>query len=675
MDKSVSSAGTAGQGSLPENVLPKNKEVNETGLSRREFLKTAAAGAVGVTAMGVLGSCAASPGSRESGVETGGAEARNTGELPFPRGVAPRKVTYESDVLVVGGGFAGLNAAVAAKNAGKSVVLVDKGHPGYSGLTPWPSSHRWFDSQFGDDPKAFRDCMMLGGEYILNLDWYQVWIDESKAMFEQLMDWGILKQYPRAADTGFTEGNRYVAYRETNAQNDRHLLWDKVLGDHGIETVDFTMITNVIKEGGRAVGAMGLHVPSGAVITFNAKAVVLAAGGGAYKPTGFPVGGVTFDAEYIGYQLGLPIAGKEFDDFHMTLSYAPGNAMPNNSWPWLENIWLCGGDVTPDTISEYAVGKSRAMVVDRITKANAGLSSVDGTEIEDQSTATVMRRGGTASTDPRDLRQGKRVSPLPRGDIYGAAVGMGSHLTNGIFCGINDLVGYTGLPGLYVAGDGCNASHVTGAMYPCGVGFTSSFVSIQGKRAGEAAAKYADTVAFIPIPAATVTGITGEIEAPLNLKTGFDPNWARDELQAIMSPFWINIIKSEASLNAALVQIEFLRDSVAPKLMARSSHSLRLCHEMKHKILSAEMKLRASLMRKESRGFHYRADFPFRDDKDFLCYITVQKQANGSMALTKVPVKDEWKGDLSKKYEERYIYRFPGETEAKKLPPERSGGR
>ena len=73
-------------------------------------------------------------------------------------------------------------------------------------------------------------------------------------------------------------------------------------------------------------------------MSFNAKAVVMATGGGCYKPGGYPVGGNTFDGEYIAYKHGLPIAGKEFDDFHMTCSFAPGNAFINNSWDYLENI-------------------------------------------------------------------------------------------------------------------------------------------------------------------------------------------------------------------------------------------------------------------------------------------------------------------------------------------------
>lgn len=56
------------------------------------------------------------------------------------------------------------------------------------------------------------------------------------------------------------------------------------------------------------------------------------------------------------------------------------------------------------------------------------------------------------------------------------------------------------------------------------------------------------------------------------------------------------------------------------------------------------MKLRASLERKETRGLSYRSDYPYRDDENYLCLMLVQKQADGSMTVSKEPVKDEWKG-------------------------------
>ena len=223
------------------------------------------------------------------------------------------------------------------------------------------------------------------------------------------------------------------------------------------------------------------------------------------------------------------------------------------------------------------------------------------------------------------------------------------------------------------AGEGLvatRASAVTGAAYPHGVGFTSNFCSVQGWRAGQAAAKYAAGAQLGAVSAEKIAELKKQILAPMNVKTGLDPNWARDVLHSIMVPYWIHIVKSEASLKGALAQVEMLRDEVVPKLAAASPHDLRLCHEMKHKVLSAEMKLRAGLERKESRGFHYRSDFPFRDDKNYLAYILLRKGKNGKMETGKVEVKDAWKGDLTQEYTKRYGWRFPGEAKAKGLPEE-----
>lgn len=637
-------------------------------MSRRDFLK----GAGAMAAMGVLGACSA-PAEETVGtvVESQEPEViektvvetveRVTTELPIPEAAAPEKTEYECDVLVIGGGFAGLNAAAAAADAGQTVVMIDKGRPGYSGLSPWPSSHRWADMEMGDDPDALRTCINFGSEYIGNMNWYNTWIEESKATYERLRDWGILDQYDRATDTGYYERNDYAGYREAYAEHDRRTKFVQVLEDKGIEYADYTMVTNVIVENNKVCGAVGFHVPSGTIITCNAKAVVMCMGGGCYKPTGFPTGGITFDGEYIAYNLGLPICGKEFDDFHMTLSWAPGNAFLNNNWTYLDNCWLCGGDITPDTAISYATSKAKVMVLDRVTKATTGLSLNDGSSVEDMSEQNITRRGG--STVEGDIRTGKNNDTMYKGDIYGAAVGFGAHLTNGVFCGWEDQEGKTSIDGLYVAGDGMCGAGPTGAAYPCGVGFTSNFISLQGNHAGNAAAAYAATAELTPIPAERIEEETAEIQAPLSVEKGFDPNWARDQLMNIMSPYWVLIAKNKTTLEAALAQVEVLRDQVVPKLQAGSWHDVRLCLEMKHKVLNAELSLRASLAREESRGLHYRTDFPARDDKNFLCIITQTKNENGENVIEKVNVPEEWVGDVNEDYLTRYGFNFPGELD------------
>ncbi len=69
-----------------------------------------------------------------------------------------------------------------------------------------------------------------------------------------------------------------------------------------------------------------------------------------------------------------------------------------------------------------------------------------------------------------------------------------------------------------------------------------------------------------------------------------------------MSPIHVLYIKSERRLDGALASIEYLREHVVPKMIARDGHELRVAHEAANMLLNAEMKLRAGLYRKESRG-------------------------------------------------------------------------
>ncbi len=590
-----------------------------------------------------------------------------TQELPRPTSVkCPYKDEYSTDVLVIGCGFAGLNAAVSAREAGSEVLVVDKGKPGYSGLSPWPSSFRWFDPDRGDVEEAYKTAMMKGGDYLSNMNWYDCWLKESKGIYKRLTDWEILAQYPKAAEAGdYYEQEDFVGYREMYDKFDRHKKWEKVLNQYDIPVLEHTMVADLLIEDGQVCGVVAMHVQSGEIIVIHAKAVVMATGGGSYKPAGYPTGTNTFDGEYMAFEYGLPIMGKEFEDFHTTSTQGPGNVFLDNHWQYLENIWLCGGDIVADDAVHYAATKGNAMVLERVRNAYYGMTASDGSEIQDVATATYTRRGGSQvyGTDPEEVRSGKMSTPVAASQLGGAATGMCCHLTSGVFCGLEETNGATEIPGLYVAGDGIHATSPSGAAYPCGVGFTSCFTSIDGTHAGNAAAAFAAGKTQLYPAAATIEEKKNEILAPMDVERGYDPNWARDVLQSIMAPYWVSTVKSESTLNAALNQVLYMKDHVVPKLMARTSHDLRLCMEMEHKVQSAELKLRASLARKESRGNTYREDYPYRDDKDFLCYLTQRKDKDGQISMEKIWIPDEWAGDRNQPYNERYVYYFPGEPE------------
>ncbi len=131
-----------------------------------------------------------------------------------------------------------------------------------------------------------------------------------------------------------------------------------------------------------------------------------------------------------------------------------------------------------------------------------------------------------------------------------------------------------------------------------------------------------------------------------------------------MIPYYVMYVKHGDRLRAALTNVEFFRDHLAPMLYARDQHELRLVHETRNMILNAEMRLRASLFRTESRGCHYREDYPLRDDREWLAWVLLKEGADGRMEVVKRPITADWHPDPSLPYEERYPNRVPGESAA-----------
>jgi succinate dehydrogenase/fumarate reductase flavoprotein subunit len=164
------------------------------------------------------------------------------------------------------------------------------------------------------------------------------------------------------------------------------------------------------------------------------------------------------------------------------------------------------------------------------------------------------------------------------------------------------------------------------------------------------------------ICADTVSELKQALYGPLERQGGFGPRWVTQVLQNTMLPYYILYIKHGDRLQAALTLVEFLRDHLVPKLRAEDPHELRLAHETRNMVLNAEMRLRASLVRTESRGCHYREDYPRRDDDNWLAWVLLKEQ-DGEMVTVKEPVPQAWRPDPGLSYRERYPLELPGEDE------------
>jgi len=541
----------------------------------------------------------------------------------------------ESDVLVVGGGMAGCFAAIKAREAGATVTLADKGTCGKAGQTPFAGGMLVFNEAWGDDLEAWLRQIEVYSDHLNRRDWTELCFRESFARFEDLCAWGV--EFERDAAGQVVRGG--VPLGPCKAVHmgvvKPPLKLRRQTERSGARIVDRTMVTGLLKDDDGAVcGAVGFPLDDeDAVVVFRAGAVVLAAGAGGLKVPGWPIGDLTHDGDAMAYRAGATITGKEFVDPHAG----------RGDWdaPSAFGRFGKGGDD----------GKPRFGPV------------VDAAGEE-------MPRTGTLFLDLEFAAHAGRAPftmKLPEGDVPvvgGAASGMGVHKAEGVWPAGHDCS--TQVPGLYAAGDALGAMQ-SGATYAA-IGQSIANCAVTGARAGAAAAARAGEVRggvasgrpAPGVPPAELDRALAELLTPARRRGGFGPRWATQVLQNTMLPYFVMFVKRGDRLQAALTTVEFLRDSVVPKLFARDRHELRLAHETRNMVLNSEMRLRASLFREESRGCHYREDFPRRDDDGWLAWVLLRER-DGRMALGTEPVPDAWRPDPSVPYEERYPFRYPGE--------------
>ena len=246
-------------------------------------------------------------------------------------------------------------------------------------------------------------------------------------------------------------------------------------------------------------------------------------------------------------------------------------------------------------------------------------------------TPEEFKRLGGGRRPPKD---GDRKGPPPGMSgtpVGGSSAGLSIHKSEGLVP-INEFCEST-IKGLYAAGDALG-SHMSGGIYTQ-IGSSLAGSAVQGAIAGKASAEYSKDIKMPKISDKKIAKIKKEILAPLNRKSGYSPAWVTQTLQGIMIPNFVLYIKKENMLKGALSYIEELRDSHIPHLKAADFHELRLVHETENMIISAEMKLKASLMRKESRCSHYRLDYPKIDTKNWQAWINIYKGKKGKMKFEK----------------------------------------
>lgn len=543
---------------------------------------------------------------------------------------------FETDVLVIGGGMAGLFAAIKAREKGPSVTILDKAYTGKSGSTPYAFWYVLNDPEGKHDLDQWINYVTTQGEYLNNRKWTEIVFTESYDRYQDLRSYGV--EFILGKD-GCPKTYSFPGIPTESVQLKKRVFGQvmrrKAKG-LGIRIVDRFMVTDLIKQEERVAGAMGFAMDTNDFCLFKAKAVVMCSGGSAFKPDGWPVSELTGDGDAMAYRIGAEIGGKEFNEPKSTNAELPGPTMGMFLWKKEES------NIAPT--EEF--GPPQVHALKCINAMGEEVLGVPGANFINMEFEVHAGRAPVFSRTPEEPGLSARVG--------NATGGMSIHTAEGLWP--IDYHGRTNIPGLYAAGDSCSTMQV-GATYP-GVGYALAGASVTGARAGSAAADYALGAGDTSVNMEAAEKVKEKRLAPLGRKGGFGPRWVTQILRNTMIPYFVLYIKHERRLKAALTFVEFMRDHLVPKLTARDSHELRLAVETENMVLNAEMKLRASLFREESRGTHYREDFPRRVDPDWLAWVTIREEG-GNMVLSKKPVPREWWPDLSKPYNELYINRTP----------------
>ncbi len=556
-------------------------------LSRRQFLELTG----GVAGMAALTSM---------GIPAGWAENKVA--------IAPDSMLdqeHQTDVLIIGGGMAGLFAAVKAHDAGAKVMMVSKGRLGASGQTPFAKGI------FAYDPKAatqsldeFTETVSRSALGTNNPVYTRQMAEHSLARVNELKAWGFFDS---------------VLYNKP---------FSKPIEERNIPVIERVMVTHLIKENGSIAGAAGFSMDEEKVIIFNAKSVILCTGAGGFKPNGFPINDLTHDGTVMAYHIGAKVTGKEWNDGH------PGQA---------ENAAACfdgwhGMFERKPGITGVEIRHDLGVDVNYIAYMNGnplegGPPGMPRENITGGGPYRPAEFERPHHPPPPPGEHGMREGPPGGGGppVGGSSAGMSIHKSEGLVP-INDRC-ESNIPGLYAAGDALG-SYMAGAIYTQ-IGSSLAGSAVQGAVAAEAAAEYCQDISMPVISTTKMKAVKAEILAPLNRKAGYGPAWVTQTLQGIMIPNFVLYIKKESLLQAALAYIEELRDHHMPVLRAADMHELRLAHETANMIISAEMKLRASIMRKESRCSHYRLDYPDLDEKNWQAWINIYKDDEGNMQLEK----------------------------------------
>jgi succinate dehydrogenase/fumarate reductase flavoprotein subunit len=541
-----------------------------------------------------------------------------------------------TDVLVVGGGIAGLMAAISAAENGAKVMVAEKANTKRSGSGATGNDHFccYIPEIHGPDIKPIvKEVLesLVGGYH--DPSHTVKYLEQSFDRVKNWDDWGIaMRPTGKWEFIGHAFPGRPRVWLKYAGHNQKPVL-TKQAKDRGVTIVNHMPITDVIAHDGRVVGALGLNVKGEEPVLqpIQAKAVILATGSASrlYPPQGTPgwlfnvafCPSCTGAAQAQAYRAGAKLVNMEFPNRHAGPKFLA--RCGKSSWigvykdphgktigPFVTKPTKELGDITADVWNS---------VFTDMMKSGKGPAYIDCTETSEEDVKYMIwsleHEGNTGmlnymAEDGIDVRQHMIEFQQYEPHLIGRGVEI-------------DLDGQTCLPGLFAAGDpvGNFRADIAGA---------ATF----GWIAGGAAADLSKSMTSAPdIQAASAVGERYELYSAMTERSE-GPSWyeANVAVQNIMRDYAGVEVRSETLLNAGLKYFNDLRSKVENSLTARTAHELMRCMEVLDLIECGEAIFLTALERKETRAMHRRSDFPFTNPLLAEKFLTIRRE-NGRPAL------------------------------------------
>ncbi len=591
--------------------------------------------------------------------------------------------TFDYDVLVIGAGGAGLRAAIEASSAGVKVGLICKSLLGkaHTVMAEGGMAAAMGNVDDRDNWRVHFSDTMRGGQYLNNPRMAELHAKQAPERVHELEAWGAI--FDRTKDGKILQrnfgGHRYPRLAHTGDRTGLEMI--RTLQDHGIHLgIDVHMehtILELLTDAGRVTGAFGYDRERGRFKLFSAKAIVLGTGGigRAFKITSNSWE-YTGDGQSLAYRAGASLMDMEFVQFHPT-----GMVWP----PSVRGILVTEGVRGEGGVLRNSEGK-RFMFDD--IPANYKAQTADNEEegwryVTGDKNARrppeLLTRDHVARCIMREVKEG-RGSPhggvfldiawikekLPNApehikrklpsmyhqfkqlaDIDITQVPMEIGPTTHYVMGGVRVDGDTQMsdvPGLFAAGECAAGLHGANRLG----GNSLSDLLVFGKLAGEHAAKFAKQAGAGKINPQQVDEVARLALEPFNRTGGVPPYEVQNKLQDMMQDL-VGIVRREDEMERALTglaDLQKLADNVVVPGNREYNPGWHTALDLRNLLTVSEAIARCAIERKESRGAHFRDDYPNKSEEAAKFNLVIRKAADGSMQLTREalpPMTDEMK--------------------------------